>query len=290
MIKSVRRIAIITLVLNIFLTIMKLSFGFLGSSESLVSDGFNSLVDVLVSILLIFVLKLSNKKPDKDHPYGHEKYEGVMYLFLSFLILLTGLVLITTGSISLIKYFNNTKIIKTPELYTSFVAIFALIIKLFLFIINHYFGIKYESSSLKGDSKNHLVDILATFVSLLAIIFARFGFLYFEAIGTIVISIFVLYTGIKMIKEAISFLVDEAPKKEVVKMIRDLILKQEGVIKIDDLKVRKHMNHLYVDVEIAVLNNLTLEKAHSIAEKVHDVVELKFNALHCMVHVNPYIK
>lgn len=287
-IKNVKKIVLITLIFNVLLVIIKLSAGIIGSSQSLISDGLNSLADCLVSILLIIVLNISNKDADKNHPYGHEKYEGVMYLFLGFVILITSISLIVFGVISYVNYINNASMINTPDLFTLYIVVVALIIKLGLYLINSHFGRKYESSSLIGDSKNHLVDILATFVSLISIFFARKGLLYFEPIATIIIALFIMYTSITMIKDAISFLVDEAPSKEIVLKIKALILQQSGVIKIDDLKVRKHMNHFYVDVEIAVKRDSSLEEAHNVAESVHDAVELRFNVLHCMVHVNPY--
>ncbi len=90
-----------------------------------------------------------------------------------------------------------------------------------------------------------------------------------------------------MIKDAISFLVDEAPKEEVINQIKADILACPGVIEIDDLKVRKHMEQLYVDVEIAVDNTLNITEAHEIAEYVHHDIEDKYDVIHCMVHVNP---
>lgn len=285
---TIRNVVILSLIGNIILTTIKLTFGFLGNSSSLVSDGFNSLSDIFVSILILIVLKVSNKTPDKNHPYGHEKYEGVMYLFLSFIIILTGGLLLRSGVSSLFTYFNDKTTIIKPEGYTIIIAITALIIKFVLFVVTNNTAKKYNSSSLKGDTKNHLYDMLATSISLLSIVLAQINLLYFEAIGTILISIFILYSGYLMIKEAISFLVDEAPKKETVRAIHETILNCAGVIKIDDLKTRKHMNHIYVDVEIAVDRNLSLLEAHKIAEDVHLAVEKEFDALHCMVHVNPY--
>lgn len=285
---TIRNVVIFSLIGNIILTTIKLTFGLIGKSSSLVSDGFNSLSDIFVSILILIVLKVSNKTPDKNHPYGHEKYEGVMYLFLSFIILVTGGLLLYTGVSNLYKYFNDNKLVIKPEGYTMIVAFLALIIKFLLFAITNITAEKYNSSSLKGDTKNHLYDMLSTAISLISIILAQFGLVYFEPIATIIISIFILHSGFIMIKEAISFLVDEAPKKETVKAIHQTILNCPGVIKIDDLKSRKHMNHIYVDVEISVDRNLSLLEAHKIAEDVHLEVEKKFDALHCMVHVNPH--
>lgn len=285
---KLKNVVVISLIGNIFLTTIKLLFGYLGNSISLIGDGYNSFIDIFVSILILITLKVATKTPDKNHPYGHEKYEGVMYLILSMFIMITGGIIFYQGVVSLFNYFNGTNLVR-PKSYTIWVGVIALTVKGLLFYLNYYNAKKYQSSSLKADSKNHLVDILATTISLISLIFASFNILFFEPIATIIISFFIIYTGVTMIIEAISFLVDEAPKKEVMKEIRKAILNCRGVIKIDDLKVRKHMNHFYVDVEIAVDSKLSLLAAHKIAENVHDEIEAKFEAIHCMVHVNPYL-
>src|SRR5690606_28613651 len=84
--KTIRRIVVVSLLANILLTILKLTFGYIAKSHALVSDGFNSFSDILVSIVMLFALKVSQKKPDFDHPYGHEKFEGIITLFLSLVV------------------------------------------------------------------------------------------------------------------------------------------------------------------------------------------------------------
>ena len=94
--------------------------------------------------------------------------------------------------------------------------------------------------------------------------------------------------AVQIIIESTSFLTDQAPSKDEIKAIYSVILSIEGVIQVDDLKVRKHMTQRYVDVEIAVRSSHTLEHAHKIAETVHHQVEDVFpDVIHCMVHVNP---
>lgn len=283
----VTKVVIIGLISNIVLTIIKLVSGYLGNSPSLISDGINSLADIFVSVLILVVIKISGKKPDKNHPYGHEKYEGVIYLVLSMIILLTGAYILITAGLNLIDYFNNQIIIIKPSSFTTYISALALLIKTFLYIITSKTAKKYQSSSLKGDAKNHLVDILATSVSLISLVLASFNILYFETIASIIISVVIIYTAITMGKEAISFLVDEAPPKEVMNKIRETIKEVNGVITIDLLKARKHMNHFYTDVEISVSSNLSLIAAHEIAEDVRVAIEERFKAIHCMVHVNP---
>lgn len=285
--KNINRVIIISLVLNIVLTLSKLIFGYLGQSHSLVSDGYNSLSDVFVSIFLLIFMKIAHKEPDDNHPYGHEKYEALVYFMLGLALIITGLLIGYNGFIGLISYFKNYLLFEKPSAFTMLIAGFAIIIKLFLFMINKKASLKYDSASLKADSLNHLFDIFSTAASLISIGLSQLGFLYFEYIASILIGIIIMKSSIPIIKEAISFLVDESPDITIIKQIKKTASNVKGVLRIDDIKVRMHMNKYYVDMEIAVNKDLTLEKAHDIAENVHDIVENKFNVLHCMVHVNP---
>lgn len=285
--KTLFKIVSISLIGNVILTLIKLITGMVGSSQSLIADGINSMADILVSVLMLIVLKVSTKGPDRRHPYGHEKFEGILYLLLSVIIMFTAGFIFYHGMNTLIDVLKDPTHIKTPEEYTIIIAGIAIIIKISLFMINSYFAKKYYSASLKADANNHLFDILSTSISFISIIIAQYGMIHFEPIASMVISLLIFYIGFKMIKEAISFLVDESADEKTLEKIRKIILDCQGVLSVDDLKVRKHMNHYYVDVEIGVSSSLTLNEAHLISESVHDEVEKKMDVLHCMVHVNP---
>lgn len=286
--RIIKNIVIATLIGNVVLTIIKLYFGYTGNSSSLVTDGYNSMSDFLVSILLLITIKIAAKKEDENHPYGHQKYEGIAYLFLSFIIVATAGLLLLEGSKNLYSYIIDPQQSTTkPNIYTIFAALAALLIKVVLLIITRIGAKKYGSSSLKADSFNHLLDSLATLISLGAILLATTGLYYIEYIATIIIGLFILYNGIIMIKEGVTFLVDQAPDKKTCKEIKQTIVNVKGVVAVDILKIRMHMDHYYVDVEIAVDKNLSLLEAHDIAEQVHDKIELEYNVIHCMVHVNP---
>jgi len=286
--KILKRVVILSLIGNIVLTIIKLIFGYYGSSRSLISDGINSFVDIFISLMLVIVLQVAQKKADDNHPYGHEKYEGVLYLFLSLFIIGIAVFLGYQSTSDLIGAIYEPGNVQTPLIYTAIIAFFALLIKVGLYIMNYKTAKKYQSVALMADSKNHLFDIISTSISLISILFSQFGMIYFEFVASIIITLFILYVGLKMLLDAISYLVDEAPNLEVMAQIEAEILRRVGVIRIDDLKVRKHMQQLYVDVEISVKQDLSLQAAHKIAEDVHDHIEDTFDVIHCMVHVNPY--
>jgi len=285
--KTIRRIVVVSLLANILLTILKLTFGYIGKSHALVSDGFNSFSDILVSIVMLFALKVSQKKPDFDHPYGHEKFEGIITLFLSLVVAGTAIYIMFEGVVGLTNYLSGN-VLTNPDLVTIYVAVLSLIIKVLVTIMNYIGYKKFRSVGLKADYMNHLTDILSIFLVLLAVVLAQFQLVYIDYIAGIVIGIIIFITAFRLLRDALSYLVDQAPDKEIYDAIYNEIQSVSGVIRIDDLKIRKHVIKLYVDCEITVDGKLSLKNAHEIAEKVHDHIEHQFqDVLHIMVHVNP---
>lgn len=279
----------IGLIVNIILTGLKLTSGIVGHSQALVSDGLNSFSDVFISLMLLIILRIASKKPDHDHPYGHEKFEGIAYFLLGIIFLITAIFIGNLSITSIIDYIKNPSTSVTPNLLTLIVSIVALLIKIALF---RYFSIvskKFESPTLKADARNHLLDAWATLVTVIGITLSQFNLVIFDYIASIIIGLFIFRLSIQILIESVAYLVDQAPSDEVIKKINAVIQSVSGVIQVDDLKVRKHMTQKYVDVEISVQSSLTLEAAHKIAENVHHKVEATFtDVIHCMVHVNPH--
>ncbi len=277
----------VTLFLNIVLATMKLWAGYSYGSPSLQTDGYNSLFDVAISLMIIITLKASNRAPDHNHHYGHQKYEGLLYFALGLFILFSTILLGVEATNGFISFLNN-ETIATPNLNGIYVGFASVGIKIFLFIINYFAYKKFKRPALKGDAFNHLTDIFATTVSIIAIFLSSYYNYIPEFIGAIIIVIIILITSFKIIKEAAYFLTDASPSPKTIEKIKNAIASQKGVISVDDLKVRRHMNSYYVDVEIGVSKDLSLEEAHQISEDVHDSIESNFKVLHCHVHINPH--
>lgn len=287
--KKVLKVIRIGLILNIVLASIKLSFGVIGNAQSLISDGLNSTSDIIISLLMLFFMKVATKKPDHDHHYGHEKYEGLAYFALGLIFFTVSIYILIDGITSIMMFINGNLISEGPKLFTVYVSIIALTIKLILFSYYRRAGKIFKSPTLKADAKNHLIDVWATLFTLIGLSLTQFGWVVFDYIASSMIGLFILKLSIDVIKEAMSFLVDQAPSLTEIKEIEETILAIEGVLAVDDLKVRKHMVERYVDVEIGVKGHMSLEKAHHIAEKVHVTIEEKFpDVIHCMVHVNPH--
>jgi cation diffusion facilitator family transporter len=281
--------ALIGLIVNAILSIIKLGFGFWGNASALISDGFNSFTDVFISLMLFIVLKLASKKPDYDHPYGHEKYEGLAYFVLGIIFLFTAIVIGYFSVIGIIFYIDSPSSKPSPHIFTIVVAFVSLIIKIYLYKYYIVVGNKYQSATIKGDAKNHLIDAWATFASLVGLALAQTRFVIFDDIASLIIGFFILRLALQILKDSISYLTDQAPEENEVQMFYQDILDIKGVIRIDDLKIRKHMNRRFIDCEIAVKASLSLKNAHEIATNVHNYIEEKHtDVIHIMVHVNPF--
>lgn len=284
----IKNALIIGLIINLFLACSKIITGIFGNSFSLFTDGINASTDVLISILMIIVLSVAVKKPDHDHHYGHEKYEGLAYFLLSLIFIVSSLWIIYQAVDAII---SQDYILETPNYITVLISVIGIILKLFLFYFYRQVGMKTNSPMIQADAKNHLIDVFATSIVLVGILLSTYSSPIYDQIGSVVIGLFILRLGIQILLESTAFLTDQAPDKEEVEKINQVIMGIKDVLSIDDLKVRRHMTQRYVDVEIGVLHTLSLKEAHLIAERVHAKVELDFpDVLHCMVHVNPKAK
>lgn len=286
--KQLGQAVIIGIVFNVILTILKLTFGYIGHSHALITDGYNSLSDIITSIMIFLVLKISNKKPDHDHPYGHQKFEGIAYFALGMIFLLSALVLLISTATTFVAYLKDQTLGVEPTLLTLYMAIISLVIKLFLAMFYRVLYKKSYHPTLKAESSNHGIDMIATSLTIVGIGLSQLGFIIFDYIAAILIVFLILRLAVNTLKESIPFLVDQAPDQLFIDEVMQFIFDTQGVLSVDDLKVRRHMLNVYVDVEIGVQGSLSLKEAHQIAEYVHHRVEKQFpNVIHCMVHVNP---
>lgn len=286
--KRIEKLIWIGVLINLFLAAAKLIAGYMGDSISLQTDGYNSLIDFIMSIGVLFTIKISLKQPDDDHPYGHQKFEGIAYFALGMIFLFTALTIAFGVVKDIYLYQYHQLILIKPMMITLYVSLGAMAIKIFLAIFYALLYKKTNHPTLKAEYKNHRLDVLATLCAVIGIILSRYGYILFDYASALVIAFIMVKLAVSTIKEAISFIVDQAPEQKMIDDIYAFILTLEGVKAIDELKIRKHVTQLYIDVEIAVNRNYSLEKAHDIAENVHMSIEHKYlEVIHCMVHVNP---
>ena len=235
-------------------------------------------------------VKIGGKESDKNHQYGHERLESVASLILALTLAVTGCG-IGYGGLKTIIAGSEGASIQVPTALPLAAAILSIVAKEGMYWYTMRAAVQINSGALKADAWHHRSDALSSVGSLVGIGGAMLGYPILDPIASVIICVFILKAAFDIFRDAIGKMTDEACDDRMVEAVKALVVRQQGVLALDDIKTRMFGNKAYVDIEIAVDGNLLLKEAHNIAEKVHDEVEHNFPEVkHCMVHVNPYEK
>lgn len=284
--KVAYRVSIVSIIVNVALSLLKLLAGVFAHSSAMISDAVHSASDVFSTIIVMIGVKISTKESDKEHPYGHERMECVAAIILSVVLLLTGLMIGYTAGKKIIS--GNYDDIAIPGLLALIAAIVSIIAKESMFWYTKINAKKINSSALMADAWHHRSDALSSVGALIGIGGARLGFPVMDSIASVVIFVFIVKAAVDIFKDAINKLVDRSCDEETEKKLYACVESVSEVEKIDLLQTRMFGNKIYVDIEIALNGDCTLNQAHDVANKVHNKVEEEFpDVKHIMVHVNP---
>lgn len=275
---------------NLLISIAKFLAGVIGHSSAMISDAIHSASDVFSTIVVMIGVKIGGKESDKNHQYGHERLESVASLILALTLAVTGCG-IGYGGLKTIIAGSEGASIQVPTALPLAAAILSIVAKEGMYWYTMRAAVQINSGALKADAWHHRSDALSSVGSLVGIGGAMLGYPILDPIASVIICVFILKAAFDIFRDAIGKMTDEACDDRMVEAVKALVVRQQGVLALDDIKTRMFGNRAYVDIEIAVDGNLLLKEAHNIAEKVHDEVEHNFPEVkHCMVHVNPYEK
>lgn len=279
-------VSIISIIVNLGLSVFKLIVGLIAHSSALVSDAVHSASDVISTFAVIAGVNISSRASDKGHQYGHERMEAIFSILLSILLFATGAGI---GFKAVMKVASGEyRSIAAPGFIALIAAAVSIAVKEWMFHFTKRAAKKINSTALMADAWHHRSDALSSIGSFAGVLGARLGYPICDPIAGIIICIFIVKASWDIFYEATNQLVDKSCDESVCIKLREVIAAQEGVISIDDLKTRLFGAKIYVDVEIGADGNLRLYEAHDIAQRVHDSIEKNFeNVKHCMVHVNP---
>lgn len=275
-----------SLAANVVLSAFKLLAGTLGQSAAMISDAIHSLSDVCSIVIVMVGVKLANREPDKEHPYGHERYECVAAVVLSAILFATGVGIGWAGLQKVIAQ-NNSEL-AVPGVLALLAAVTSIVVNEAMYWYMRAAAKKIESSALMADAWHHRSDALASIGSFVGILGARIGLPILDPLACMVICLFILKTAIDIFRDAVSKMTDKACDEQTSDEMFGIIYAQEAVVGVDRLQTRMFGNRIYVDVEIRADGLSSLEQAHGAAERVRDAIEERFPRVkHCMVHVNP---
>ena len=271
---------------NVLLSLFKLIAGLLAHSGAMVSDAIHSASDVISTIIVMVGIHMSNKASDYDHQYGHERMECVAAILLSIALGATGLGIGATGLNNILS--ASKEPLNAPGRLALIAAVVSIVTKELMYQYTRHAGKRIHSSALLADAWHLRSDALSSIGSFLGILGARLGFPVLDPIASLVICLFILKATFDIFRDAISKMTDRAVDQETADRILEVCAIQQDVVAVDSVKTRLFGDRVYVDVEIAVDGQMSLNQAHEAAERTHHAIETQFPAVkHCMVHVNP---
>lgn len=281
------RVSSVSIVGNILLSGFKLFAGFAAKSSALISDAVHSASDVFSTIVVMVGIKVAHRAADKSHPYGHERMECVAAMLLAVLLAATGFGI---GAAGISQIFSGRYLPPAPGLLALAAAGISILTKEAMFWYTYFAAKRIHSSALMADAWHHRSDALSSIGSFAGILGARLGLPILDPLASVGICLFILKAAWDIFRDAIGKMTDHSCDDVTVAKLQELILEQEGVLGIDDLKTRLFGDRIYVDIEIRADGNKTLTEAHDIAQRTHDAVEAYFPTVkHCMIHVNPMV-
>ncbi len=272
------------IVLNLLLCAGKFIVGAASNSIAVTADAFNNLSDAGSSIVTLFGFKLSAKKPDKDHPFGHGRFEYISALAVAFLVLLMAVELIKS---SVSKIFAPDEI--NFSVPTVVVLVMSIVGKLWLAFFNRKLGKKINSPAMTAVVTDSIGDICATAASLLSIVVSKIFSVNIDGYVGTVVALLVLYAGYGILKDTVSPLLGEPPSKDIVNELVTLVTGFDGVMGIHDLVLHNYgANSVFGSVHVEVRSDADFVETHDMLDLIEHTALEKLN-IHLVVHPDPLV-
>lgn len=278
---DIRKVLIITLLLNLLVSGVKIFYGFLTNSLAILSDGFHSLFDGVSNIVGLVGIHLSSHPPDDTHPYGHRKYETLFTIFV-------GLLMFATCAEIFRRVYNslaNAHIVEVTDI-SFIIMICTMIINIFVARYEAKKGRELKSEYLLADSQHTKSDIYISVGVIISLVLMKLGFIFADIATGAVVGIFVARAGINIIKEAAGTLVDRTKIDK--SKIKEVVNQVKGVRGCHEVRTRGTISSVFLDLHLLVDPSLSVQEAHDIAHQAEVEIKKRFSeVVDIVVHIEP---
>ncbi|RJP29549.1 MAG: cation transporter [Candidatus Omnitrophota bacterium] len=279
---EIKKILIIILAFNWGVALAKIVYGALSKCSSISADGFHSLSDGASNIIALIGIHLASKPKDLDHPYGHRKYETLFSLAISAFLFIVAFNLFRVGLLRI-----NNPVIPDIGLGALIVMLTTLSINLAVMIYEKKQGLKLKSDILISDSMHTQTDIFTSISVIIALAAIKLGFPIIDPIVTMVISLFIAYSGYRIIQESSRVLCDTAAIIDSKKIV-DLVLRIKGVRSCHKIRTRGRSDDIYIDLHVQVDPDMHMDEAHKVCYDIERVIKLNIEGVtDVIVHLEP---
>lgn len=281
--KSIKRASILGVIGNLFLLVIKSIIGFITGSQAMIADSLNSASDIVSSVMTFIGNKVASVPSDDDHNLGHGKAEYIYSLLISIIMILVSIFTIRDSIVCLI----NKKVYEF-NIFLIVVCFITIFIKFLLFLYTNYLYKKYNSLLIKANSKDHFNDCILTFLNLISIVLSYYNVYYVDSITSIIISLFILISGLNIYKESYDVLMDKSISNDTKLRVIDIINKHKEIIRINHFNSTPVGYKYYISFTIFVDGNLSTFESHDIADRLEKEITNSIDDIYLtVIHVNP---
>jgi len=280
--KRVKKILLWILLVNLIVAIIKLLIGYLIHSSSMFADGYHSLADASSNIIGLIGIHFAAKPEDEKHPYGHQKYETLAGIFISFMLFI-GSIRVIIGAIEKFKY----PIVPNISTESLILLIFTLIINTLISTFQYKKGLELNSQILISDSIHTKTDIYISVGVLATLLGVKLGLpVIIDPIFSIIVAVFILYSAYEIFKENGNILVDAVAIDA--DEIKAIVMKYKEVKGVHKIRSRGTLNSLFIDLHLLVDPSLDVEETHRLVHLIEDEIRSRYKNTQLIAHLEPF--
>jgi cation diffusion facilitator family transporter len=278
---KIRETLIYVLILNWAVALAKIIFGYWTKSNSMSADGFHSFSDGSSNIVGLVGIWFASQPIDKEHPYGHKKYETFYSLTIAILLFMVSVAVIHTA----IERFKNP-VIPDVNFYSFIVMAVTIGINFAVMFYEYGVGRKLNSDILISDSLHTRADILTSFSVITALVAVKVGYPLIDPIASLIIAGFISYAAFDILRQGSRVLCDTAviDTTEIEKLVKSI----EGVKTCHKIRTRGRIDDIFIDLHVLVKNDMHMDKAHDLSSRIEEAIKKRFPGVaDVTVHLEP---
>lgn len=290
-IKEINRVTLIGGAVNVLLVVFKFMAGIMGHSAAMIADAVHSLSDFITDIVVLVFVSISGKPQDKNHEYGHGKFETLAMTTVGLVLLLAGIGIICSGVVK-IDDFLDGGVLEAPGMLALWAAVVSVLLKEAVYRYSMYKARKLQSQALEANAWHHRSDALSSMGTLIGIggaIFLGDKWVILDPIASVVVGVFIGKVAFGLLKDGFGDLTDKALPESVEQEILQIVSEVENVGNPHNLKTRRIGNHYAIELHIKMDGNITLKEAHDKATEIENLLRSRYGKeTHVGVHVEPF--
>lgn len=288
--KEIYKVTIVGSIVNFLLLVFKFFAGIMGHSAAMLADAVHSLSDFVTDIIVIVFVRISNKPVDKDHDYGHGKFETLATAIIGILLLFVGFGIFWNGATSIYGFLHGEQLEK-PGMLALVAALISIVLKEILYQYTVIKGKKLNSQAVVANAWHHRSDAfssIGTAVGIGGAILLGDKWRVLDPVAAVVVSIFIMKVAIQLLIPCVDELLEKSLPEEVEKEIEQTVLSFPGVTQPHHLRTRRIGNHYAIEMHVRMDGTLSLDEAHRTATDIENKLKEKFgNGTHVGIHVEP---